>query len=530
MGKRLGTPGGLVLALVVALGVRQAGAQGPTIPSGHAAAPGSTMSKLGPTPGAGGSPFGFLPGAGEMILGWRVGTSFPRVPASIATPGQGMVATPLTRVIAAPAPLPITTLPVFGPLELPKVVEEEGPPGGLTLDEAIERLVRDNLDLNAKSFEIPQAKADVLTASLRANPILYADTQLVPYGRYTRSTPGGPTQYDVNVSQPLDLSRKRQARTEAAERAVNVLEAQYQDAVRLQIDNLYTAYVDILAARETARFARASVAGLERVRAVTETLYKRSGATRPDLARIRMQKEAAEVGEVEAREALLRATRSLGVLLNVPPDRAEQIELRGTIADAAPPPPPVEELVRLALEKRPDLDAHRLGIRLAEADVRLAYAQRFSDVYLLYQPYTFQDLSPTGNKSATSWALGATVPLPVFNRNQGVIQRARMNVTQTQVELAMLEQRLSAEVSRAAHEYAVSRLAVRRLERELLPDARRMLDDAFVLFTGGEQDALYYFNIQRDYNDSVRQYRDALVRHRRSMLHLNTAVGCRILP
>ena len=32
-------------------------------------------------------------------------------------------------------------------------------------------------------MEIPQARADVLTASLRANPIFYADTQLVPYGR-----------------------------------------------------------------------------------------------------------------------------------------------------------------------------------------------------------------------------------------------------------------------------------------------------------------------------------------------------------
>jgi cobalt-zinc-cadmium efflux system outer membrane protein len=49
-------------------------------------------------------------------------------------------------------------------------------------------------------------------------------------------------------------------------------------------------------------------------------------------------------------------------------------------------------------------------------------------------------------------------------------------------------------------------------------------------FDLGEVDAIAYLNAERDYNDIVRQYRDTLVRHRRSMLKLNTAVGQRILP
>src|SRR5439155_9260583 len=98
----------------------------------------------------------------------------------------------------------------------------------------------------------------ILNAGLRANPIFYADGQLIPYGRYSRQRPGGQTQYDVNISYPLDLSRKRQNRTMVATAAKRVLEAQYQDAVRLLIDNLYTAYVDVLAARQTLIYARKS--------------------------------------------------------------------------------------------------------------------------------------------------------------------------------------------------------------------------------------------------------------------------------
>ena len=47
---------------------------------------------------------------------------------------------------------------------------------------------------------------------------------------------------------------------------------------------------------------------------------------------------------------------------------------------------------------------------------------------------------------------------------------------------------------------------------------------------GGETSAVEYLEAQKDYNDVVRQYRDALVRHRRSMLDMNTAVGARVVP
>jgi cobalt-zinc-cadmium efflux system outer membrane protein len=47
------------------------------------------------------------------------------------------------------------------------------------------------MDLYSKSFEIPQAEADILTASLRANPVLYSDVQCVPYGNFSIQRPGG---------------------------------------------------------------------------------------------------------------------------------------------------------------------------------------------------------------------------------------------------------------------------------------------------------------------------------------------------
>jgi len=421
------------------------------------------------------------------------------------------------------------TLPLYGPLALPER-DEEGPPNGLTLDSAIERLVHENLDLRSKSLELPKSQADILTASLRANPVFYADAQQVPYGSYSEKRPGGPTQYDVNISYPLDITGKRRARTVAAERAKSVLEAQYQDAVRLQIDNLYTAYVDVLAARESIRFTDASISGLGRLVQTTEALRRQQERTGADVSQIQVQLDAAEIERIEAEEALRDATRTLAVLLNIPPQEVANLELKGSLRNAAPTPPPLEELLHIALKERPDVVAYRLGIHRAKAEVDLAVANRLSDVYVLYQPYTFEDNSPFGTKSSHSWALGVTVPLPIYNRNQGNIERARVTVTQTKVQLADIERRVLAEVEQAARQYAVTRTAVDRIEQRLLPSATKIREAATTRFTAGEADAFELLNAQRSYNDAVRQYRDTLIRHRRSMLRLNTASGRRILP
>jgi outer membrane protein, heavy metal efflux system len=510
--------------------------QAPTIeetgllPSGASAiTPGSMDSLLGPMPGSSGITFGMQPGRDDMILG-RIGTSQPRVPTTITTPGGVYQGPPPSQVFAVQQPPPVPRAPFFGTLELPKHAEEEGPPDGLTLDHAIDLLRENNLDLRAKQLEIPQARADVLTASLRANPIFYADAQLVPYGSDSVRRPDGPTQYDVNFSQPIDYSHKRWARMAYAGRALQVMEAQYQNEVRLAIQNLYNAYVDVLAAREMVRYVQTSVRGLDEYLRVNQLLLQQKGGTSADVDQAKSDREIAAVGLLDAEEFLRQKKRTLGEILNLHPDQAEQLELRGTIGDLAPPPLDQNELISIAYNSRPDVAAYRLGISAAEANVKLQLANRFSDAYLLVQPYTYQNNAPYGRESGTSYALGMTIPLPVYNRNQGNIERARINVDQSRVQLNYLERRVVTEVQQAWNEYRVSGLIVRQLRTQVLTASARAVKARYRLFDEGETAKIMYLDAQRKYNDNVKSYFDSLVRHRRSMLMLNTVTGQRILP
>ncbi len=506
-------------------------AQGPSVdvkgPPGLPESQGRLGTPLG---SAGISSFNTTPGSQDRPLGGRVGPSVSRAPIGALNPptGPSMSREPMSRF--QHRALEPANVPQYGELEIPVRGDNEAPTDGLTLDEAIERLVRENLNLLALKHEIDQAQADILTASLRANPALYADTQFVPYGRFSRVSPGGPTQYDVNITYPIDVSGKRRARTVAAEKAKRVTEAQFQDAVRLQIDNLYTAYVDVVAAEETLRYSRAYAEGITKLLNLNLELLKKGQITEATTDALRAQVEQAQFQVREATQALGRTTRTLAVVLNIPRVEADSLRVRATLRVVSELPASMETLIQNALDARPDLNAYRLGVARADADLKLAHAERFSDVYLLAQPYTLQDNRPFGLKSPTSWAVGMTVPLPIHNRNQGNIARAKANTVQTRIELSAIERQIANEAEEAVREFQLSREGVLELESEILPASRRVRDAAFRRFQGGEANALEYLEAQRQHNDAVRQYRDSLVRHRRSMLDLNTAIGLRVLP
>lgn len=513
--------------LVLGLFATAARGQGPQVDSGNPPGVLDRPRALGRALGASGaSSFQNVPGTSDRPLGGRAGAGVSRAPLGQLSPPGVPEAQPSQRTMIPPALEPAET-PIYAELDLPGA-PAEAVAGALTLDAAIEQLVERNLGLLALRFEVEQADADVLTASLRANPILYFDTQFIPYSKFSNARPGGQTQYDLNVTLPLDITRKRHARTLAAREAKRVTEAQLQDAFRLQIANLYTAYVDVAAAAETLRYSSAFNEGMTRLLTLNMELLKRGQITQATTDALSAQAEQSRFQVREASEALGRTKRTLALVLNIPRDQADSLEVADALRDIGDLPMPIEHLIQAAMTSRPDLNAMRLGVSRADADVNLARAERMSDVFLLAQPYTFQDNSPFGQKSATSAALGLTIPLPIYNRNQGNIARAHSNARQTRVELAAVEQSVANEAEEAAREFVLSRDAVLDMEDKVLPASKRVRESALRRLQGGEANALEFLDAQRQYNDVVRRYRDVVVRHRRAMLALNTAVGCRV--
>ena len=522
------------LAVLLALaGGATARAQNAQFNVNDPSAAGGTSSVLGPALGSANFTDGSGPASVRPISG-KAGPQGTHAPLqglnNSPTGPTGSVNQTSLRIQSTAA----AALPNYGNLGLPENLglglgaEAYGPEGGLTVDTAIEMLVRENLDLLAAQLEVPMAQADVLTASLRANPVFYADQQLIPYGHFSYLRPGGPNQTDINLNIPFDVNNKRKARIRSAEAAKKVTEAQLQDAVRNQIDNLYTVYVDAVAARLTLQYSRVALTGVSKLLSDYQALELRGEKTPADVDVFLSQREQALVQVREAVEAVAKSQEALSVILNVEPAQAASLQVRDVFRDVREVPEPTEGLIARANNSRPDLKAIRLGIARANADVTLAKKNAFPDIYATWQPYTFQNNQYLGVNSAYSYTFGVTANVPLFNRNQGNIKRAKINVGQTELQVRALERTVRQDVVNAVREFDLSRKAVIDQEEKIVPASRRVRDADEAKFRGGEMNSVDFVEAQQDFNTVVSAYRDALIRHRRAMLDLNTAVGERI--
>jgi cobalt-zinc-cadmium efflux system outer membrane protein len=286
----------------------------------------------------------------------------------------------------------------------------------------------------------------------------------------------------------------------------------------------------LLGARQTVRYAKRSVDELTKLVALSERNFKEGEISKVDVITVRNQFKTSRLGMVDALAAEKQAKLALGSFMNLTPQQSLAIELKASIEEPAPEPPPVEDLKKLALEERPDVLAWRLGLRRAEADVKLSKANAFSDVYVLWQPYTFQDNSPYGLKSQYSWSLGVTVPMPIYNRNQGGIERSKLNVTQSQLQLHDAERQVQIDVEQAVQEYITARELVTEFRNQVVPEARESRDESGTLLKKGELSIPDFIQAQLAFNQIVKQYLDTAIRYRNSMLSLNTAVGRRLMP
>ena len=118
--------------------------------------------------------------------------------------------------------------------------------------------------------------------------------------------------------------------------------------MRLAIGGLYAAFVDVLAAREDIRALKASIVGLNEVVRIHREQYEKKAGNSADLDQARSEREIAVVGLMDAEEVLRRRKRVLGELLNLPPEEAELLELRGKLSETGPPLPAALELYQIA--------------------------------------------------------------------------------------------------------------------------------------------------------------------------------------
>jgi outer membrane protein, heavy metal efflux system len=396
---------------------------------------------------------------------------------------------------------------------------EKNQDDGMTLDQAIDRFLKENLELRAMHDEIAMARADVEAAGQPPQAHLLIDVGV-----------GG---IETRLVHPSEFIPTGWTRILVARSALRVIEAQYDDAVRTRLDNLCTAFVDAQEARTRVDFAGVNLQGTRGLVSRSATLFKAGQIKEADLTALKTRRDLAALACGEAEIILRKATLDLANLLNLPDADAEKLRLSDDEAEtaaAAREAPAVEDLIRRARDHRPDLRAYRLGLQRAQLDWFKILLEPLNQIKVHPWPEPPESLRARQPRNEQVWRVTAFVTLPTTVRNRGVLKRATINVAQTRTELAKVERGVVLEVRSARMDYEHYRSTLDRLRREIIPDAGKARDDAFRRFGAGEIDVTDYVDAQQEFNEKFHRYRESICRLRRSMLALNTAVGERIMP
>jgi cobalt-zinc-cadmium efflux system outer membrane protein len=131
---------------------------------------------------------------------------------------------------------------------------------------------------------------------------------------------------------------------------------------------------------------------------------------------------------------------------------------------------------------------------------------------------------------ANSLGIFLSVPIPVFNRNQGEIERASLESQQLQTKAKALQSSIAAEVETAYEQYATSRNMLESLEKEMLQQAEDVRKTTEYSYRRGEASLIEFLDAQRAFNDTLQSYSDARADYARSLYLLDSISGKAVNP
>jgi outer membrane protein, heavy metal efflux system len=448
--------------------------------------------------------------------------------------GLVVLALPFAARAQQPAPLPdapqphsvltaqVQTPPAPGTQPVPTPAPNPTP-RAITLEEALDLAKRNNPTLQANQTLILQNKAQEITANLRPNPVLSWDTQYLPIFSPSLFTDSNywetQAQYDVGIGYLFERGKKRQHRLDAAKTATAVTEAQVTDAQRTVLASAAQLFVSALLAKSNLEFADGLLDSYKKTVKISEDRFNAGAMSRNDLLKIQLQQLQFETDVNDARLAKTQALASLRQFLgfdSVPAD----YDVAGNLAYESVPLR-LEDVQARALANRPDLLAAQRGVVASESQIGLAKANAKVDVNASFD-YTRLNQSNLG-------AFYFSVPLPVFNKNQGEIARTQYALTQSQFQQKAAEQQVLTDVKNAYEGLRSSERAVQLYDKGYLGQATQSLDITRFSYEHGAASLLDFLDAERSYRSTELSYRQALATYVTALEQLRQAVGSRDL-
>lgn len=333
----------------------------------------------------------------------------------------------------------------------------------LTLAQSLEIAFEKSPRLRAERARLAEARGRLVGArTYPFNPELGIEAA----SRRGRSGANDTTDRGINLSQEIEIAGQRGRRIDVARGELTAANSRLLRAKRMLAAKVHLAFLSALESEALLQVARAESELAGDLLDLTEKRLSRGAATQLDVnvAAADFGRATQALGEARAASAVGRA--SLAEVLGLDPSQLPHAD--GHLNAAMPPPRPLEELLARAQSNRADLEELRQLELAAQERIRLARSKAWPNVRLGL-------FAAKEERTDTLVGGGLTVPVPLFQRNQGGIATARASARLAQADRDAARLSVVREVVAAYEHYQAAAAALASLRKRVLGTSRENL-------------------------------------------------------
>lgn len=385
----------------------------------------------------------------------------------------------------------------------------------LTIRQAEDRFVKNNLQLLAQRYNIDIANAQVITARLFPNPDFSINNGIAG------TDESNPTaEQSASLSQLITTAGKRNKNIQLAKIGVDQARYQFFDLLRTLKNTLRTDFFSIYYQRQSAKVYDQEIGSLTKTLAVYKEQYAKGNIAQKELLRIQSQLYSLQAEYnglqtgIDTTESQLKLFLRIPVGTAVDPQVPDDVTAKQTLLNI-----PYQTLLDSAYANRYDLKYSKATADYNKMNLQLQKATAVPDVSL---SLNFDKLGSYGHNFLSA---GISVPIPLFNRNQGNIKAAQAQVEQGNLQLQSQQEQVENQV---AVNYKIA-LRLEKLYSSFDPkfkqDFNHLIEEVVKNYEKRNISMLEFLDFYDSYKTNTLQLNNILLNRVTSLEQLNYVTG-----
>ena len=320
----------------------------------------------------------------------------------------------------------------------------------LTIDGAITQFLDYNYDLQIAKQEINKSKADLTAAKHRPNPTLSASYDYLDLKHHLNDVSSAtPAFLIVHLDHPIELGGKREHRIETANEGIAYAKDIFEETKREQLFTLIQAYYQVQADKADLNDSIADRQDFKTLLMVAKAKFDHGFLSQIDLEKLQLQAIDYD-NDVNAYQAALSSDKEvLAFLLSMD---VKDLDL-SALALGKPFEKSVDELIKYTQANRADCLAAEQNVKFLKADVDLEKANAVPDITVGVE---VENYAPTYSDPLVG--VSVSLPLPVYDRNEGAIEKAKVVALQANTTKIKILDQAASEVRQAYTQYQSQQL------------------------------------------------------------------------